>query len=496
MSCPNESFRLTLTPETEDAAAIVDASIEDAEQAAPSTALILVHGYGDSGANQPAVEIAIQKQLPGSDGRVADISSRQLRRHPVQTVREALEIGRSGLLTKLAAHLAINACLANAGSENTTVDVISPTLGRPTDHLPEGVSLFEGGLDVRAHEVLGSIMGWARALKNENGVIIPPEKIILAGHSLGAPTICALYRLLEQSEDNFGFSDDDKTVFLAVQNMFIGSTTKDDKKPQVTTVLINPGIDPAHSLFLLQRAIGDIADKRLGSGKWLKKSIIPPLFKAIGHGTVEQVNEVMGETERSIGQRLFTLATMTPRLLRVCKYTLRLAAVMHEAGEVIGKTAFVDYLAMQKYFERSDETAENDAADTLLVISNQNDQIFPSGAVQSQLFDNAELFSRKLRAITEARLSHAYRGIRRSLRDSTESQIGEARFRRLRAAKALGGIAAQATLQKMRRGNTCEAEPILIPDIQARHIEMEGGSHTSIGSDVEAKKAAQHTTLA
>nr|MBP7837614.1 hypothetical protein [Candidatus Saccharibacteria bacterium] len=76
MSCPNESFRLTLTPETEDAAAIVDASIEDAEQAAPSTALILVHGYGDSGANQPAVEIAIQKQLPGSDGRVADISSR------------------------------------------------------------------------------------------------------------------------------------------------------------------------------------------------------------------------------------------------------------------------------------------------------------------------------------------------------------------------------------------------------------------------------------
>lgn len=468
------------------------------------TALIIaVHGYGDSGVTAEGFLQSLKRYSTGFSGSIAGktegVNSTAFGRFR-QTLHESHQKGRSGLLTNFAASLVIGLC--NESDEPIKqIDVISPTLQRPPDLLPEGSTLFSGGVEGRAIELLGGILDWVDARKDtatQELDVSMPDEIIITGHSLGAPTVNTLFKLLEtMSPDDNSVVKDRAESLAFVKAMLLGDFDNDyvanTQVPRLRVVPVDGAVDPHDALLLRQK----MTDPENEDSIMRKRSIIFPLIKAINRGTVEQVTDTL-QMDAPFHKRIGELLFKTPRLQRILSYTAHLPAVLHEAGSVVSAQATEDFATMIRLINRRDEELSDNSAPVL--INHEDDLIFPAKTVL-RLLTNAAYAIRY--CSPEERLGKTVQETAKILSDVTglgkTSKSSDPSGELSVYEKALKLLVAQRNLAAISVVTACKlmiADKLPQPDAKASQagrfymITMPGGSHTSIGGDKDAHNSS------
>lgn len=458
--------------------------------------IVVAHGFADAGVNKEGVAQffedsnwsgAAQAQTFETDSPAKNgffnLNPRTRFAHAKQDFRERRRAGISGLLTPLVGYLAIG--LTEQDSDISAIDVVSPSFTRDKKWLPENATLLTGGTEGRGFELLGSVLDWLEEKQNkETGQFEAPDEIIIAGHSLGAPTVSSFFEALATaSVDDPRIGEERRESLKAARTMFLD----EHNSSQVNVQLIDPGIDPQHSLLLPQR----IKDNDDGSSR-RKKTIIFPLLRAVGGGVVEQTSQIM-QSDMSVSRKISRLLFRLPQLANVIRYSLRLPAVLHEAGPVVSSSSLHGFAEMTRLVDKSNSgrnTTKNRSS--VNVIFHEKDQIFPAESMERQLKDSGGVYSIQ-KSLPEERGLHQAKHAVKYVRDvwSNTKEAGTTVDRKRTRARQVAKLALRAAIDfrldaKMPQPYTShhggsEYFVNIIPD----------GSHTSVGLKDDAKRVSE-----
>lgn len=500
-----ESATFSLTPALQENEAGPEKNVEP-----KSVLIILAHGYGDAGVTKAGVDLAINDRIAteGNDQQIPKLVEGHLRNRAsrlrpgsiLQNAKRALqrrrEEGKSGLLTNYAASMIIE--LANSEQGYTSPDIVSPTLTRDEKYLPKDATIFTGGTEARGYELLGSILDWLIDNKDEeSGQFKAVDEVIVAGHSLGGPTVSSLFNILGNgnwADPRIG--EDRKDAFIAAQSMLLGHN---DQPPHSTTSvhLIDPGIDPHHRLIMPQKMT-----TKDGALIAKKQTIIAPLVRAISKGTLEQIDEVMS-AKLPVREKLLRVAFKLPQLTRIIKYSANIPAVLHEAGDVISAKSLHDFVGMTHLIEQSNTARMNKAKPSTVTVSfHENDQIFPANTMTAQLEDRDGVYALQPH-LPEERLAHQSRhGLNYLSRLIKETNNPESTHRQ--SARFLEKVSRIYRIQSNISGillrtaaEICfgkRIEPLNNSRVQSASYNVgtiPGGSHTSVGTVKGSEMAAK-----
>lgn len=468
--------------------------------------VILVHGYGDSGVTQKGFEQSINDiarfdESQDASGINEDALSKSGsiidRWRNRKKVSDIFEAGRSGLLTNFAAHLALKLC-QDPGDNTDRIDIISPTLKREKKWLPKDASMFSGGTEGRAFELLDNILDWINEQPNsEDDPFTPPDEIIIAGHSLGAPTVSELFRILDTCDpDDERINGEKQEAFIKAKALFLGQsdseTIDSESIPSIRVVSIDGAHDPHHSLLLRQKMRSPDAEPEDAVTIIKKKPILFPLSRAIGRGTVEQISDVMS-MNMSLAERAARLGSKLPRLIRVLAYTAQLPAVLHEAGSVVGIEAVESFAHMTHLIKQRDGmTSEARPISQVHLMFHEGDQIFPAPIMVRQHEDPTYALEAQ-HHIPEAVLVHNLSFMGKVIRELTGFNAPLSPLKMLKRSywvqKNIASIALEAARRTLFENNLKPRDLTkLIPESYITHV-LPDGSHTSIGGMGDAKNA-------
>lgn len=278
-------------------------------------------------------------------------------------------------------------------------------------------------------------------------------------------------------------------AFVAARAMFLGT---DNEAPQsrVQVQLIDPGIDPQHSLLLPQK-INDGED----DVPRRKKTIIFPLLKAIGGGVVEQTTAVL-QSDLSVGSKVARLAFKLPQLTNAIGYSLRLPAVLHEAGPVVSSSSLHSFAKMTRLINQSNRNRQTDDKKSIVNVTfHEKDQIFPAELMERQLNDARKVYSMQM-PLPEERGLHQAKHVANYVRSVLDGMkqpdaLTDAALRKFARSRKISRLALRAAVDfrlsepmKLSSTDTFEGGDYTVSVIPE-------GSHTSVGLRNDAEQVVQ-----